>query len=231
MNSKEVVHRVGPRYSTGKKYEDLAEVLPIMPYSSKDLTELLIKLNTETDASRLPSWIAMDLSLLEQNNCPFPVSNVVNLVQNTANLAAIRLGSRPVKLKFSGFVHTSVGAGLVEVLKQNQFVGMTCTIGGHGWEPCVEFNRDLLKEHWIWPKELINNSDQCCGMSANGTTIRLTARQEEILRLIIYRGLSNKQIARQLGISESTVKLHCSILFEKYAVQSRTQLTSFLKQT
>jgi DNA-binding NarL/FixJ family response regulator len=52
----------------------------------------------------------------------------------------------------------------------------------------------------------------------------LTARQKQVLNLVKTRGASNKVIARQLNISESTVKLHMSAIFKKYGVRNRTQL-------
>lgn len=58
-------------------------------------------------------------------------------------------------------------------------------------------------------------------------TITLTVRQTQILKLIKERGASNKMIARQLGISESTVKLHMGAMLKKYGVKNRTQLVVF----
>lgn len=54
----------------------------------------------------------------------------------------------------------------------------------------------------------------------------LTFRQQQIARLIIYRGLSNEQIADTLNLSESTVKLHAGIVYKKHGVQNRTQLVA-----
>lgn len=50
----------------------------------------------------------------------------------------------------------------------------------------------------------------------------LTSRQMRVLRLLT-QGLSNKQIARDLGISEITVKAHVSAIFRKLGVSNRTQ--------
>ncbi|WP_394699164.1 response regulator transcription factor [uncultured Vibrio sp.] len=48
---------------------------------------------------------------------------------------------------------------------------------------------------------------------------------------LISKGLSNKQISRQLFISENTVKYHCKQLFQKYSVNCRTELTfKFLRE-
>ena len=50
----------------------------------------------------------------------------------------------------------------------------------------------------------------------------LTPRELEILQLIVD-GHTNQQIARALGISEKTVKTHCSRLFQRLGVTDRTQ--------
>ncbi len=50
----------------------------------------------------------------------------------------------------------------------------------------------------------------------------LTDREEEVLRLV-QAGLANKQIGRQLGISERTVKAHLTKIFSTLGVTDRTQ--------
>jgi DNA-binding NarL/FixJ family response regulator len=50
----------------------------------------------------------------------------------------------------------------------------------------------------------------------------LTDREREVLRLVA-RGLSNKEIARWLGISEKTVKAHLGAAFQRIGVRDRTQ--------
>lgn len=52
----------------------------------------------------------------------------------------------------------------------------------------------------------------------------LTTRQREVFNMIATRGASNKQIARTLGVSESTVKIHVSAIMRNLCVQNRTQL-------
>ena len=53
---------------------------------------------------------------------------------------------------------------------------------------------------------------------------KLSARQQEILNSIVrVRGLSNPDIARQLGISLPMVKEHLTSLFAKLGVSNRTE--------
>jgi DNA-binding NarL/FixJ family response regulator len=51
---------------------------------------------------------------------------------------------------------------------------------------------------------------------------RLTEREREVL-VLVAEGLSNKLIARRLGISERTVKGHLTNIFETLGVTDRTQ--------
>jgi DNA-binding NarL/FixJ family response regulator len=50
----------------------------------------------------------------------------------------------------------------------------------------------------------------------------LSAREREVLDLIV-QGMSNKEIATDLGISESTVKCHVSVILMRLNVTDRTQ--------
>ena len=59
--------------------------------------------------------------------------------------------------------------------------------------------------------------------AGNGPAERLglTARQFDVLRLL-GQGLSNKVIARELGITEGTVKVHLLAVFRALNVRNRT---------
>jgi DNA-binding NarL/FixJ family response regulator len=58
--------------------------------------------------------------------------------------------------------------------------------------------------------------------SADNVTQLLTERQLEILALI-SKGLSNKLIARELFLSENTVKVHVSAILRALSLSNRTQ--------
>ena len=54
----------------------------------------------------------------------------------------------------------------------------------------------------------------------------LSPREKEIF-LLIARSLSNKQIARDLAIAETTVKIHIQHIFKKLELTSRVQIAVF----
>ena len=65
--------------------------------------------------------------------------------------------------------------------------------------------------------------------TANQQSLGITDRELEILSLIA-RGLSNREIATELFVSENTVKTHCARAFEKLGAARRTQAVQRCKE-
>ena len=59
--------------------------------------------------------------------------------------------------------------------------------------------------------------------------LNITRRELEILELVA-RGLSNREIATKLFVSENTVKTHCSRAFDKLGAKRRTQAVQLGKE-
>jgi DNA-binding NarL/FixJ family response regulator len=59
-------------------------------------------------------------------------------------------------------------------------------------------------------------------VSVQPEEVGLTSRQAQVLGLMV-RGLSNRDIAEQLELSEGTVKIHVTAVFKALGVNSRTQ--------
>jgi two-component system, NarL family, nitrate/nitrite response regulator NarL len=53
---------------------------------------------------------------------------------------------------------------------------------------------------------------------------KLLSPRERAVALLIVGGLSNKDIARELGVSLGTVKVHTHNIFQKLGVKSRNSL-------
>lgn len=82
------------------------------------------------------------------------------------------------------------------------------------------FVRDILKRmtYANEPQPPLSKAE----VAALSTATSLSAREREVLRLLTA-GLSNRQIAAQLCVAESTVKAHLDNIYRKLSVNSRTQ--------
>lgn len=65
--------------------------------------------------------------------------------------------------------------------------------------------------------------------TGNNVRALLSARQREIMDLVA-RGLTNKEIAQQLGLTDGTVKQHLAAIFPKLGVRNRTWAVSMWHQ-
>ena len=64
-------------------------------------------------------------------------------------------------------------------------------------------------------------------MNAQGQVTNITERQREISALVT-EGLSNKQIALRLNVSEGTIKIHLHNVYQRVGVRGRTALAAML---
>ncbi len=77
----------------------------------------------------------------------------------------------------------------------------------------------VLNGGTYFPTSLLNHSTENANLP-NGK--KLTNRQFEVLKYL-SQGLSNKQIAYQMNVSEATVKLHINALLRAVGATNRTQ--------
>lgn len=92
----------------------------------------------------------------------------------------------------------------------------------------------LLREggSYIPPEILAQDAaqeDQTTGLPPDSPLRELTPRQLDTLALLV-EGCSNKEIARRLGVIESTVKTHVKIILRKLGVSNRTQAAMLASQ-
>jgi len=62
-------------------------------------------------------------------------------------------------------------------------------------------------------------------VSANGEKL-LTSREEQVVALVAD-GLSNRDVATELGLSEHTMKKYLFRIFEKLGISSRVELVLY----
>jgi DNA-binding NarL/FixJ family response regulator len=75
-------------------------------------------------------------------------------------------------------------------------------------------------------RELLTHRDGPASASAGAD---LTAREREIL-VLLARGMPNKRVALDLGISEKTVKAHVTSIFNTLGVTDRTQAALWARE-
>lgn len=107
----------------------------------------------------------------------------------------------------AGFIPKSYsGEQLLDALAQ--------VLSGHTFHPGETFSEARLDN-----EKPVVSGDRYLGAEEFG----LTGRQAEVLTLIV-KGLSNREIASQLALSEGTIKLHVNAIFKALHVTSRAQL-------
>lgn len=88
-----------------------------------------------------------------------------------------------------------------------------------GWRDGSNFTeKDVLFLRLLQPHLERAYAENASGRRAGP---RLTSRQLQVMRMV-QAGLTNRQIARRLGVSEGTVHSHLTNIYELLAVQSRT---------
>ena len=109
-----------------------------------------------------------------------------------------------------------------------------------------DISEDLLRkavrvvqsgELWIGRKVITNLlAEVLAGNGSNGEASdgrpsdpieRLTTKKRQIVRFVT-NGVTNKEIARRLDISEATVKAHLTIIFRKFTLSNRAQLAALV---
>ena len=85
--------------------------------------------------------------------------------------------------------------------------------------------RVVLAGGTCWPSRHLNG-DLHGGTTETlaDSTIHLTPRQIEVLQLL-SEGHTNKEIARDLGLSDNTVRTHLAVIFKELGARSRTEAT------
>jgi DNA-binding NarL/FixJ family response regulator len=85
-------------------------------------------------------------------------------------------------------------------------------------------------EMWVDPRVIQMMADGVQKTPGPGFDKLLTEREQRVLRGI-FEGLTNKEIAGQLGVSEGAIKATLQQLFQKTRVRTRSQLVRIALET
>ena len=130
------------------------------------------------------------------------------------------------KLKIGVIITTDTPLANIRTMQKTAVTGILLDFRFYSKEEAATSINAFVNNIPYWPKHIINSLPGAV-KKPQTPGINLTARQEQVFNLIRERGASNKVIAKILGISESTVKLHVTETLKKCGVRNRTQLAVF----
>jgi DNA-binding NarL/FixJ family response regulator len=166
-----------------------------------------------------------------------PGANIIELDRIGGMESAVKQHGAPdlicLDLKLPDTTGTS---GVVELKKRfpdTPLAVLSASPAGDAEEACVEAGADIYIEKSSGAQE-IGNALRAL-LNADGqfeelapTDNKLSKRQKQLI-VMLDRGLSNREIADELGISEHTVKVHLWRLFRRLGVKSRTQTIHYAR--
>ncbi|MEE4154844.1 MAG: response regulator transcription factor [Erythrobacter sp.] len=139
-------------------------------------------------------------------------------LEATRQIAALDLPVRVLMLTLHdmpGYVREALGAGAAGYVLKDTAIDDLCA--------AIE---QVLAGQSALPLELVNAALRAAPVARQSSSDDLeqilTKREREVVALVA-EGLTNKEIARKLGISPATVKVHVERLIGKLGVADRTQ--------
>lgn len=147
------------------------------------------------------------LSILQEFGAIRPALPVI-VLSSSENPAEVR---QALALGALGYVPKSARS-------QTLLLALELVLSGNVYVPPLMLLEPENPSEAAWP-----------GREISAANNPLTERQIEVLRLLC-QGLSNNDIARDLGLSTKTVKAHITAIFKALSVVSRTQAAALARQ-
>ena len=166
-----------------------------------------------------------------------PGANVVELDRVGGMEAAVQVHGAPSLICLDLRLPDTDGTSGVQDLKRRYpdtpLAVLSASSAAEAEEQCIEAGADIYIEKSAGAGE-IGNAIRAL-IDADGgfeeltpADSKLSKRQKQLI-VLLDRGLSNREIAEELGISEHTVKVHLWRLFRRLGVKSRTQTVYYAR--
>jgi PAS domain S-box len=129
--------------------------------------------------------------------------------------------------------NSSIRCEVIEIAlydKCGSLAGELCILRDLSEERALEANVKRIAKGYracMQELDLLTASFSDTDSSPSLSSLGLSRRQVEIVRLVAV-GKTTKSIAQDLGLSESAIKSHLTVVFRKTQTQTRAQLLSFL---
>ena len=166
-----------------------------------------------------------------------PGANVVELDRVGGMEAAVQLHGAPSLICLDLRLPDTDGTSGVQDLKRRYpdtpLAVLSASSAAEAEELCIEAGADIYIEKSAGAGE-IGNAILALIIADGGfeeltpADSKLSKRQKQLI-VMLDRGLSNREIAEELGISEHTVKVHLWRLFRRLGVKSRTQTVYYAR--
>ena len=169
-----------------------------------------------------------------------PASKVVELEKFSELQAALIKNGEPelfvLDLLLPGVKGATAISDVKKMYPEIPLVVLSAMPSGEARDACLEAGADLYIEKSTDTAEISaaiqdilksDDADDDAEVVVIGD-IKLSKRQKQLI-LMLDRGLSNRDIAAELSISEHTVKVHLWRLFRRLGVKSRTQTLHFAR--
>ena len=169
-----------------------------------------------------------------------PASKVVELEKFSELQAALIKNGEPeffvLDLLLPGVKGATAISDVKKMYPEIPLVVLSAMPSGEARDACLEAGADLYIEKSTDTAEisaaiqdiLKSDPDEVDVDAVVVGDIKLSKRQKQLI-LMLDRGLSNRDIAAELNISEHTVKVHLWRLFRRLGVKSRTQTLHFAR--
>ena len=166
-----------------------------------------------------------------------PASKVVELEKFSELQAALIKNGEPelfvLDLLLPGVKGATAIADVKKMYPDVPLVVLSAMPSGEARDACLEAGADLYIEKSSPPNDIMAAIQGLLAADANfeemaPTDTKLSKRQKQLI-VMLDRGLSNRDIAAELNISEHTVKVHLWRLFRRLGVKSRTQTLHFAR--
>ena len=164
-----------------------------------------------------------------------PSADVIQLNRLALVLAAVREYGEPSLITLDLTLSDNVGIAAVAQLKQQlpqtHVVVLSAAPAKDFEEACIDAGADVYIQKSAGATEISSVlklflqqdlDPATCDLPTAAVTEKLSKRQKQLL-IMLDKGMSNRDIALALDISEHTVKVHLWRLFKRLNVKSRSQ--------
>ncbi|TAL65804.1 MAG: response regulator transcription factor [Burkholderiaceae bacterium] len=175
-----------------------------------DRIDALEKANSKGQSTQPPDLISIDINLPD-NDSSSGVQRIRSLYPSSpiavfSNLPAAEMEDDCVASGADIYIEKSAGAG-------------------HYREALEALLTADTTESELLPGEINAQEVQATGVAG----AKLSKRQKQLITMI-DRGLTNRQMSVELGLSEQTVKVHLWRMFRRIGVNNRTQALHFARE-